>query len=69
MKKDIEVHINGEAFKLGANSSLQDALILFGATPPFAVAVNKEFVAKQGYSELLLSEGDHLEIISPITGG
>ena len=34
-----------------------------------AVAVNKKFVAKNKYLEYILSEGDHVEIVTPHPGG
>lgn len=40
-----------------------------GNLPPFAVAVNTEFVPKSGYATRTLQAGDRLEIIAPVTGG
>ena len=37
--------------------------------PPFAVAVNTEFVPKGQYDSRQLHAGDKLEVISPVTGG
>ena len=37
--------------------------------PPFAAAVNTEFVPKSDYKEKRLQSGDEIELISPITGG
>jgi sulfur carrier protein len=36
---------------------------------PFAISINSQFVAKAYYSTTLLQDNDHIEIISPVTGG
>jgi sulfur carrier protein len=51
------------------NSTINDVLVIIDAQPPFAVAINYEFVPKTKHAEEVLSEGDEMEIISPVTGG
>ncbi|BDX21457.1 thiamine biosynthesis protein ThiS [Polynucleobacter sp. TUM22923] len=55
--------------ELPDQSTIDDVLEMIKAIPPFAVAVNFEFVPKSTHSEHILNEGDQLEIISPVTGG
>jgi thiamine biosynthesis protein ThiS len=38
-------------------------------TPPFAAAVNAQFVPKTLYAQTLLQDNDKIELIVPITGG
>lgn len=51
------------------NSSIDDVLLLIEATPPFAVAINYEFVPKMKHAEVILQDGDEMEVIAPVTGG
>jgi sulfur carrier protein len=48
---------------------LQDAISAAGVTPPFAAAVNLQFVPRSQYANHLLSASDQVELIAPITGG
>ena len=50
-------------------STIDDVLLLIEATPPYAVAINYEFVPKSKYAEAILHEGDEVEVITPVTGG
>ena len=36
---------------------------------PFAISINSQFIAKAYYTTTLVHENDHIEIISPVTGG
>jgi sulfur carrier protein len=51
------------------NSSIDDVLQLIDAKPPYAVAINYEFVPKIKHAEAILQEGDEIEVIAPVTGG
>jgi sulfur carrier protein len=51
------------------NSSIDDVLRLIDAQPPYAVAINYEFVPKSKHAEAILQEGDAMEVITPVTGG
>jgi sulfur carrier protein len=46
-----------------------DALALINAKPPYAVAVNLNFVPKTKHAEFALNENDQIEVIAPVTGG
>ena len=61
--------INQVAYRLPAKAFLQDAINAAGVTPPFAAAVNLQFVPRSQYANHLLSANDQVELIVPITGG
>ncbi|MEY3613413.1 MAG: hypothetical protein RJB14_3135 [Pseudomonadota bacterium] len=65
----LTVTLNANSLRLPAGASLADAVKASGVTPPFAAAVNLEFVPKSQYATHLLNSGDRIELISPITGG
>jgi sulfur carrier protein len=48
---------------------ITDVLALVDAKPPYAVAVNLNFVPKNKHGEFLLNENDQVEVIAPVTGG
>jgi len=50
-------------------ATVTDALAAFGATPPFAVALNGQFVARGEHASKALAAGDKLDIVSPVAGG
>ena len=54
---------------LPSNSRITDLLTMIEAKPPYAVAVNLQFVPKTRHAEYLLHENDQVEIIAPVTGG
>lgn len=65
----MQVLINQLPYTLPAGATLLDAVVALQAQPPFAVALNLQFVPKTGYAQASLSEGDRVEIIAPVTGG
>jgi sulfur carrier protein len=65
----MHIHINQEPHELPDGASLADAIALRQPRPPFAAAVNLQFVPRASYAQHRLQEGDRLEIIAPITGG
>jgi sulfur carrier protein len=54
---------------LPSNSRITDLLTMIEAKPPYAVAVNLQFVPKTRHAEYVLQENDQVEIIAPVTGG
>ena len=54
---------------LPSNSRITDLLTMIEARPPYAVAVNLQFVPKARHAEYILHENDQVEIIAPVTGG
>jgi sulfur carrier protein len=44
-------------------------LTAIDAKPPYAVAVNLNFVPKTKHAQFRLNENDQIEVIAPVTGG
>jgi sulfur carrier protein len=65
----MRVIVNQITREVPDNSSIDDVLLLIDAKPPYAVAINYEFVPKTRHSEQVLHEGDEMEVIAPVTGG
>jgi sulfur carrier protein len=55
--------------ELPSNSRITDLLAMIEARPPYAVAVNLQFVPKTRHAEYILQDNDQVEIIAPVTGG
>lgn len=65
----INVQINGQPFALPNSATLFDAVLQLGITPPFAAAINLQFVPKNQYPHTPLQDGDQIDLIAPVTGG
>ena len=65
----MRITVNQVEYDLPSQSMIADALNLINAKPPFAVAVNLNFVPKSQYSLHELNENDQIEVIAPVTGG
>ena len=65
----IPVLINQQSHLLPPGATLADAIAIVGIQPPFAAAINMEFVPRGQYPERLLQNNDAIELIAPITGG
>ena len=65
----IHILINHKPTVLPRGATLADALHVQQAQPPFAAAVNLQFVPRETYAQHRLNDGDCVEIIAPITGG
>ena len=65
----LEVTINQQLHRLPAGATLADAIALAGIQPPFAAAVNLQFVPRGRHAGHALQPGDRIELIAPITGG
>jgi len=65
----MKVWINQREYELPEGATLADAVAALAAQPPFAAAVNTQFVPRSQYAAQPLREGDRIEIISPVTGG
>lgn len=65
----IQVWVNQVATELTAPTYLSDAIAAAGVKPPFAAAVNLQFVPKKNYASHILQTGDKIELIVPVTGG
>ncbi|MGB4361258.1 MAG: sulfur carrier protein ThiS [Rhodoferax sp.] len=69
MSATLSVQINGQTFVLPAPATLADAVALMGLKPPFAAAVNLQFIPNTQYHRTALSDADQLDLIAPVTGG
>jgi len=65
----MRILINRLPHELPEGCSLEAALQGAAFKPPFAVALNLQFVPKTHYGLTALKPGDEVEVISPITGG
>jgi len=65
----MKILINKQEHELPERATLLDAIAAIEAKPPFAAAVNTQFVPKTHYAQQTLHAGDRVEIISPVTGG
>lgn len=67
--QSIQVRINQVPHALPQGATLADAIARVEIRPPFAAAVNLQFVPRQKYPQHLLQNDDQIELIAPITGG
>lgn len=65
----MKITINQQAFELPEGATLADALAAFGAQPPFAVALNLQFIHRHHYAQTALTADDQIEIVQPVAGG
>lgn len=65
----MKVFINHLEYELTDGATLADAVDLLQARPPFAAAINLQFVPKSHYAQQLLQANDRIDIIAPVTGG
>jgi sulfur carrier protein len=65
----MKVLINDTPHQLPPGATLADALLLVGAVPPYACAVNRQFVPRSQHASHLLQAEDRIEVIRPVTGG
>lgn len=69
MSATLTVRINGKPFDLPAPATLADAVALMALKPPFAAAINLQFVPNTQYHDTPLSDTDEVDLIAPVTGG
>ena len=65
----MNVLINNIAHDLPAGATLADAISALQPKPPFAAAVNMQFVPNTRYQDTPLQAGDRIDVIAPVTGG
>ena len=65
----MNVTVNQKNLDLPDNATVADVVAQVQAKPPFAVAVNMQFVPNTRYAQHALAAGDAIEIIAPVTGG
>jgi sulfur carrier protein len=65
----MNVFINQVPHVMDDGATLEIAIALVQAQPPFAAAVNLVFVPNTQYAQKVLQAEDRIDIISPVTGG
>lgn len=65
----MKVEFNGEVININREQNIQEFIEARGAKPPFAVALNGTFVSRTELPSVTLSDGDKIELLSPIQGG
>ena len=63
------VLINGVQHGLTNTTQLSELLAEMGYEQGFAVARNGEFVPRAMYSNTMISDGDEIEVVTPMQGG
>ena len=65
-----EIYLNNEKILINENSLLLDILHQQGYKQNgFAVAINRTFIPRSTYSEVVLKQNDKIDIILPMQGG
>jgi len=65
----MDIQINQKPLALPDGATVADALAAYGARPPYAVALNGDFVARAQHGARTLQTGDRLDVVSPVAGG
>ncbi len=66
----INLMVNGKVREVEESTSLESYLTAFGLDLKFvAVGYNGEVVKKESFDQVILREGDSLEIVRPVGGG
>jgi sulfur carrier protein len=65
----MDIQINQKPLSLPEGATVADALAAFGVQPPFAVALNGDFVARRQHAARALHTGDRLDVVHPVAGG
>lgn len=65
----MKVFINQTPCELAAGATLAKAVATSQLRPPFAAALNRQFVPKTQYDQTPLHDGDQIELIAPVVGG
>ncbi len=67
----MDITVNGKPINIDKGTTLSHYLetLGFSGKNAIAVALNKEIVQRESYSQTPLSDGDQLEIVKAIGGG
>ncbi len=65
----MDIQINQQTLTLPDDATVADALAAYGARPPYAVALNGNFVARTQHAARALAAGDRLDVVHPVAGG
>ena len=70
MADTINLTVNGKSRAVAEATNLEAYLTSFGLNLQFvAVGYNGEVIKKETFSQVVLREGDNLEIVRPVGGG
>jgi len=65
----MEILLNGRPLALDVPATLADAVNRAGIAPPFAAALNGNFVPRAAHAATALAAGDRVDLVQPVTGG
>lgn len=65
----MEIYFNSERVAVNESISLQEVLQMKVITGSFAVAVNRKFIARGQYAQVMINEGDSIDVVFPMQGG
>ena len=66
----MKISINGEIKEFDKDTlTIQELLEIVNYGKGIAVALNETFVLKTKYEETMITDGDRLDILSPVQGG
>jgi len=65
----MEILLNGRPIALPDAATLADAVTAAAIAPPFAAAVNGQFVPRTRHAATPLATGDQIDLVQPVTGG
>ncbi|MFC3034104.1 sulfur carrier protein ThiS [Pseudoalteromonas fenneropenaei] len=65
----MKLSYNGTPIVLSEVTTLAALLNAQAAKPPYAVALNGEFIPRSQLADKTLQDGDSIEVLSPIQGG
>ncbi|MDC0897257.1 sulfur carrier protein ThiS [Desulfobacterota bacterium] len=65
------IFINGNKTKLNKNTSLEKFLKknFSNLSSSYAVALNNEFIPRSSYQDIIINDGDKIEVVSAQPGG
>jgi len=65
----MEILLNGRPIAMPDAATLADAVMAAAIAPPFAAAVNGQFVPRARHAATPLAAGDQIDLVQPVTGG
>tara|TARA_B100000749_G_scaffold280079_1_gene274703 strand:+ start:733 stop:939 length:207 start_codon:yes stop_codon:yes gene_type:complete len=67
----MNINLNGKTSEIKSGSSLMSLIDELGLTgrKAIAIALNGEVLTRERYKEIILNEGDSLEVVRAIGGG
>lgn len=65
----IEIRLNDDVITLEEGATVAQVFERYAGDPFAVVAVNDRFVPKNDYAVKVLTNGDRLELLSPMEGG